>query len=272
MLLSAKSKNTEFEKAPKGIGRGVVVDVTPPETVESTFNGRTTQRNVFQIVFELDPETFGLRSNGEPYNVWSRKLTETLDERSNTRSIIRQILGRDLTPTELENFDTETLIGRAVEIMIAHVPSKNGTTTYASIASLAPWNPATNGGRPAYVASGKFVRKQDRPTKDAPQGAGASFRRADRPEESGREDWMKTKIHVGKFAGNDLGSIDEEAFAALYEKWRPTVSARQAAGEKISAADLRLLNALEAGKKAFDEAKAASAQAPDAPDAEDCPY
>jgi len=268
MILSANTTNSSFEKAPKGMGRAVIVDITPPEEVISNFNGKETKRKVFSIVFELDPEAFGTRTNGEPYNTWSRKFTLTLDERSNTRQFLRSVLGRDLTAQELQAFDAETLIGFPVEIMIAHTPSKDGSTTYATIASVAPWIPENNGGKPAYTPSGKFVRKQDRPPKDAPTGAKAAYRRADVPEDAGREDWQRCKIHVGNFKGSTLDSLDEEAIMNLYNRWLPTLSARQAAGERISADDNRLAGALEKAKAALDAAKTAEQSAEDV----DTPY
>lgn len=270
MILKANSNGGgEFEKAPEAMGRGVLVDVTPLKDVESTFNGKVTKRQVFRMVFELDPDAFGTKKNGDPFGVWSRNFTASLNERSALRPFLEQMLGRPLTSAELSGFDTEALIGTPVKICVVHTPSKDGTQLYANIASVKPWKPEENGGKLAYVASGKFVREQDRPAKDDESGASASFRRADKPEGAERDPWQRCKVHVGHFAGMNLGDLDKEPFLKLYNNWRPTVSARQAAGERISADDCRLLAALEAGKKDYDAREAA--QNADVP-AEDMPY
>ena len=261
MILQATSNNGgEFEKAPEGMGRAVVVDVTPPVESESTYNGKTTKRMTFKIVFELAPEDFGTRANGEPYNVWSRTFTCSLNERSALRPFIENVLGRPLSATELVGFDTETLLGLPVKIVVVHNPSKDGSTSYANIASVRAYAPKP-GEKPAYVASGKFVRKQDRPEKDAPSGASASYRKADKPVE--RDDWMTCKIHVGRFKGTNLGDLDEEPFMKLYNNWRPKIISAQEAGERILADDTRLLAALEAGKKKLDEMKNLAATSAD---------
>ena len=269
---TASSNSGDFEKAPEGMGRGVLIDITPPEEVESTFNGKVKKRTVFKMVFELSPEDFGTRSNGAPYSVWSRTFTCSLDERSALRPFIESMLGRKLSSQELLGFDSESLMGTAVRIVVVHNPSRDGSTTFANIASIKPYKAEENGGKPAYVASGKYVRKQDRAQDgEAQGGASAAFRKADKPEGAERDSWMKCKIHVGKFAGSSLGDLDEEAFMALYTKWRVMKLDDFDQGHRLSADDRRLIAALEEGKKVLDGQSPVLAADADVP-TEDSPY
>jgi hypothetical protein len=65
------------------------------------------ERDVFKVVFEVDRQ----KEDGMRYAVWSRNFTPTLNEKSSFRKFLRGWFGRDLTSAELQEFDTETLLG-----------------------------------------------------------------------------------------------------------------------------------------------------------------
>jgi hypothetical protein len=213
--------------------RGVIVDVTPPKEMSSQFG----TREVFKLVIES--EWVDKDNDNRPFCVWSRPYTPSLHEKSNFRKDLKRILGRDLTPEEEEQFDTETLLGLPVSMMIEHTTTDG--TTYANIGFLAPYK-----GSNPLSPSGKFVRAKDREQKD---GASSAYKRmpaeekndADADLEPGRADWMKVKVHIGKHAGVDLGDLDEGAVQKLIENWLPGFKSLY----KPSAADKRLAAALE---------------------------
>jgi hypothetical protein len=242
MKLSYKSAGN-FSPCPEYNGRAVCVDVTPLEHQTTQYG----ERDVFKLVFEIDQK----QENGSPFCVWSRPFTASLHEKANFRKFMKQLYGRDLNAQELTDFDTESLIGRPVYIVVTHSEGNNGET-YANIAAITPHKEAH--GEPLQ-SSGKFVRKKDREPREG-QGSQASYRKAENPadpdtgEAAGREDWMTTEVHVGKHAGVQLGDLDAEAVEKLLTHWLPSFATL----EKPKAADKRLAAALEQAKAALEGA------------------
>jgi hypothetical protein len=251
MKLSEK-KSGNFAPCPEYTGRAVCVDVTPPETKQTEYGPKEKFRLTFEIDL-LDQSTKPAR----PHCVWSSGFTTSLNEKASFRKFLRQWFGRDLTAQELEEFDTEALIGKPAFVVITHSQGDNGET-YANITACTPHKV----GEPL-APSGTFTRKKDRDAKkaggggDSAQGEGASYRKAAQPVAEdggtvGRENWMRTKVHVGKHAGVDLGDLDPEAIEKLIANWLP-VHAKNA---KPKADDKRLAEALGFAQAALAEAAA----------------
>lgn len=232
MKIKAKSGG-EFHPHPETDGpvKAVIVDITPLKKQQSQYG----EREVFRLVYETeveDPENDDRR-----FCVWSRGYTPSLNEKANFRKDLKKLLGRDLTATEQEEgFDTESLIGRGVKLIVQHEEGSNGQT-YAVISFMSPDKDK------ALKPSGAYTRVKDREDRaDAAAGDGASYRKAPKADEGeGREDWQKVKVHIGKHAGVDLGDLDEDAVQALIEKWLP----KHKETAKPKAADKRLAAALE---------------------------
>lgn len=218
MKLSEK-KGGDFKTTPEFTGRGVCVDVTPPETKQTEYGPKEKFRIVFEIDL-IDPD------QKRPFCVWSSGFTTSLNEKSSLRKFLKTWFGRDLTAQELEEFDTESLLSKPCFLVVTHNAGDNGET-YANITACTPHKQ----GEPL-APSGSFTRKKDRDAKKAEGGAstggaGASYRKAEQPAAAqgepaiGRDNWMKTKVHVGKHAGVDLGDLDEDAVKKLLTNWLP---------------------------------------------------
>jgi hypothetical protein len=224
--MKIKSNNSNFEPCPEYTGRAVCVDCTPLKKQQSQFG----ERDVFRIVFETSIE----REDGSRFCAWSRNFTPTLNEKANLRKFLRGWFGRDLTKQELDDFDTESLVGKTAQIVVVH-EHKDGET-YANIVACTP-----DKGTEPFKASGKYVRVKDRPAKD---GAGAGqqggYRRAEQPASEGG-DLGATKIHVGRCKGLEVRDLAPEQVQALIEHWLPTAKANA----KPTADDRRLIAALE---------------------------
>lgn len=219
MKLKASS-NSDFEPHPEADCIGVLVDITPLKTVESSYGPRA----VFRLVFE----TTVLRDDGRPNLVWSRSFTPSLHEKSAFRSFVKQWFGRDLTAKELAEFDTEVLLGRTAKLSIIH--NEYNGSTYANIGLIRPDRSPS-----PLKASGKYIRIQDRD-----QSQDEQYRRAS--NESGKDsgDWRRVKVHVGKHTGIDLGDLDEASVRALIERWLPDAMSNP----KPLKADRELIGAL----------------------------
>lgn len=222
MKLTAQS-NKPFDTHPEYNGSAVCVDVTPPKTVQTDYG----PKEQFRLVFE----TTQLRDDGKPYLVWSRGFNTTLGEKSALRAFLKQWFGRDLTPAEQQEFDTETLIGRTAQLVIVHNVGRNGET-YANIGLIRP-DKSGAGLKP----SGKYVRVKDRQDKDA------SYNRVSQPASNDTQpadDWHFTKVHVGKHAGVELCELDQTAVRNLCEHWLPVAMGM----DKPLKADRDLMEAL----------------------------
>jgi len=148
---------------------------------------------------------------------------------------------RAAAESELAEFDTETLIGRAAQLVVVH-EHKDGQV-YANIAACTP----DKSGAPL-KASGKFTRRKDREaedggqrSEDGGQDGGGGYRRAQGAGAAGGTDHGAVKVHVGKYNGIELLDLNPEAVQALVDKWLPTAKANA----KPTAADGRLIAALE---------------------------
>lgn len=229
--MKIKSNNTNFEPCPEYTGRAVCVDCTPLKKQQSQFG----ERDVFKIVFETTLE----REDGSRFCAWSRHFTPTLNEKANLRKFLRGWFGRDLTKPEMDDFDTESLIGKSAQIVVVH-EHKDGET-YANIVACTP-----DKSPEPFAASGEYVRVKDRPPKDAssgnPHGAGqqGGYRRAQPAADAGG-DRASVKVHVGRCKGLELRDLAPEQVQALVTNWLPTAKANA----KPTADDKRLIAALD---------------------------
>jgi hypothetical protein len=225
MKLSASGTTTPFEAHPEYDGQAVCVDVTPLKKTQSAYGERET----FRVVFE----TSELRQDGKPFLLFSRSFTPSLHEKAALRAFLKQWFGRDLTTTEQNEFDTESLIGRSARVSVIH--SDYNGTTYANIGLIR----ADKSGEPL-KPSGKYVRQKDRQNNDE------KFLQASNSGEAS-SDWRRVKVHVGRHAGIDLGELDRESVEALATKWLPTALEM----EKPLKADRELIAGLQQAKQAL---------------------
>jgi hypothetical protein len=234
--MKIKANNTKFESCPEFTGKAVCVDVTPLRKQQSQYG----ERNVFKIVFEASVE----KEDGTRYGVWSHNFTPTLNEKSSLRKFLRGWFGRDLSQTELEDFDTETLIGKPAQLVVVH-EHKDGEV-YANIAACTP-----DRSNEPLKPSGKFVRYKDRDasgvegraSKDEGQvgsSGGGGYRRTQQPAEA-TTGHASVKVHVGKCKGLELRDLAAEQVQALVANWLPAAKANA----KPTADDKRLIAALD---------------------------
>ena len=220
-----KTGSGNFQPCPEYNGSAVCVDVTPLKTVQTQFGPKEKFRYVY--------ETGQTKDDGTPWCVWSAPFTPSYHENSALRPFLRKWMGRELTPDEIKDFDTEQLLGRPAHITVIHEHSDG--EVYANIALIQPDKSAE-----PLKPSGKFVRMKDRPPKD-----GNGYRRAEQAS-GGNGDLGATKIHVGKCKGLEVRDLSPEQVGALIEHWLPAAKANA----KPSADDRRLIAALEAWQAA----------------------
>lgn len=229
MKLSEK-KGGDFTPHPEteGTVKAVIVDVTPLKKVQSEFG----EREVFRLVYETEVED----DDGKRFCIWSRPYTPSLNPKANFRKDVKEIMGRNMTAAELNDFDCDGLLGMGVKLIVQHEEGKDGKT-YAKLSFIGP-----DKDKATLKPSGKYTRVKDRPDKPEGNGDQAGYRKAPAAtEDEGRAGWQKCKVHIGKHAGVDLGDLDEAAVKALLDHWLPV----HEANAKPKADDKRLAAALK---------------------------
>jgi len=237
--MKIENSGGDFIPADEGTWNAVCVDVTPLVKRETKFG----MKEEFRIVFELVDAP--LTEKGERQCVWSRGFTPMLVEKANLRKFLRQWRGRDLNDAERAELDTESFIGQPAQVLIQHEEYEG--KTYANIIACTPYK-----GAEPLAASGKFVRKKDRPA----QGEKANYKSAAKPtadtpkgekvdNTQAGEDWTTVVVHVGQHKGIELRDLDKEAIEKLIEKWVP-IAEKSA---KPTADDRRLVAALKMAKE-----------------------
>ena len=204
MKLSEK-KNSNFTPHPETEGpiKAVLVDITDLKERDTKFG----KKDEFRLVFEtecMDEE------NDRRFCIWSRGYTPSLNEKAALRKDLKKMMGRELTSSELEEFDVECLIGHGVKLIIQH--EHKDDKTYANISFIAPDKDK------ALKPSGNYKRIKDRDDKPADSDEDE----ADEPAASG---WEAVIVHVGKHKGKKLADVDEAGVKILIEKWLPTAKA-----------------------------------------------
>jgi len=231
-----KTNSGNFQPCPEYTGPAVCVDVTPLKTVQTQYG----PKDKFRFVFEIGDT----KDDGTPWCVWSAPFTPSYHENSALRPFLRKWMGRELSPEEIKNFDTEDLLGRTAHLTVIHEHSDG--EVYANIALIQPDKSAE-----PLTPSGKFVRMKDRTLQSAnmPAGNGAGaqggYRRTQQAGDTSG-DLGATKIHVGKCKGLEVRDLAPEQVGALIERWLPTAKSNA----KPTADDKRLMAALEAWQAA----------------------
>ena len=242
MKLSENRGGGDFTPHPEtdGTVKAVIVDLTPLKTRTTKFG----EREEFRLVYETEVAN----DDGRRFCIWSRGYTPSLNEKASFRKDLKKIMGRDLTALELKEYDTESLIGTPVSLIVQHEKGESGQV-YATISFVGPHKSGES-----ITASGSYKRVKDRDAAAGATGEQAGYKKAPAAkEDEGRVDWQKVKVHVGAHKGVDLGDLPEEAVKALIDKWLP-------AGLELAKplkADRELIAALQEVKGYLGEAETA---------------
>lgn len=207
MKLSEK-RNSNFTPHPETDGpiKAVLVDVTELKKRMTQYG----EKDEFRLVFETDCMD---EENDRRFCIWSRGYTPSLNEKAALRKDLKKMMGRELTQAELDEFDLEAMIGHGVKLIIQH--EHKDDKTYANISFIAPDKDK------ALKPSGKYIRIRDR---EATSGDQASPPQKNEPAAKS-SDWQSVIVHVGKYQGKALGSVDEAGVSKLLENWLPQAKA-----------------------------------------------
>ena len=245
MILKKGSGTGDFTPHPETEAPvlAVIVDITPPKEREKTWQGKTQTVNEVKVVYETAVED----EEGKRFFLWSRGYRidgrDPLHEKSNLRIDLKKILGRDLSASELEGFDLESILGRTVKLMVEHEHTEHGVFSRITMLKAAKEGEV-------FKPAGKYVRVKDREEKDAGYRSAAKETapwdekdEEEKPAASGG--WETTKVHLEGYNGLPLADLDLETIEKLVKAELPKLEAK----EKKTIADKRLIAALLEAKK-----------------------
>jgi hypothetical protein len=147
-LVSAKG-GSDFKPAPMGVHVGLCFQLIDLGTVVKTFknkkSGKDEDKNYrsIRIAWEL-PDALMEEGEGagKPFVVF-KTYGASIGEKSHLAKDLVSWRGKPFTTEEKEAFSLDKVVGRACFLNIIHEPSKDGSKTYANIASIMAIPPGT---------------------------------------------------------------------------------------------------------------------------------
>jgi hypothetical protein len=125
----AKYTPNTFIPCPEYTGVARIVDVTDMKPHTSQYG----TKDQFRYILEVD--VIKNKEAGSRFTVATAPMSLSLHEKAALRKFVQKVLGRELTEKELaEGVDTETLVGKSVNVVVEHVKSADGTKTYSNLA------------------------------------------------------------------------------------------------------------------------------------------
>ena len=156
MAIWAREPKATFSTAPEGLHASVCVDVVDIG-LEQTEYGQKYKVQLRWVIEELDP------TSGRPFLV-VRKFSNTLHKKSILRQTLEMWRGKPFTPSELEGFDLEKLIGVSCQVQIVHNVKADGQT-FGNVQAVIPLGK----GMTKLAVPQDYTRVRDR---DKAQGVG----------------------------------------------------------------------------------------------------
>lgn len=134
MSLTLKQESNDFELVPEGVYTARCIKVIDLGTQTVEFAGERKLQPKVQITWEILDDEVKMK-DGRPFAT-SKTYTASLHEKSSLHGDLVKWRGKSFSPTELLGFDISKLLGAYCMIQIIHVPSADGSKTYANISSI----------------------------------------------------------------------------------------------------------------------------------------
>ena len=138
-LIAKNSDGQDFDPTPQGLHIGICYAVYDLGTQHNEFYNIDERKVLF--IWELPNERIEIkdkeaqRSKNLPRAI-SKKYTLSLGEKAHLRHHLETWRGQQFTPTELEGFDLQNILGAPCQLQVIHKKSKDGTKIYANIGGI----------------------------------------------------------------------------------------------------------------------------------------
>ena len=121
----------DFEQVPAGTFAARCYQIIDLGHQTFEWKGEAKVAPKVRITWELNEPM----KDGRPFSI-SKEYTASIGEKANLRKDLEAWRNRKFTAQELSNFSLENVLGAPCMIGIVHVPSKDGTKTYANLGSI----------------------------------------------------------------------------------------------------------------------------------------
>ena len=117
--------SNEWDNPKSGVHNAVLIDVIDKGLQTWEFNGESKQAHKIRLRWEVEEKTSG----GKPMMA-AKSYTKSLAPNSNLRAMLRSWLGREMSEQELNNFDTDDLIGRPAQVLVTSYKKHGESRVY----------------------------------------------------------------------------------------------------------------------------------------------
>lgn len=131
MVNAGNGGGGDFEQVPQGTFAARCYQIIDLGHQTFEWKGEAKVAPKVRITWELSE----LMKDGRPFSI-SKEYTASIGEKANLRKDLEAWRNRKFTATELANFSLENVLGAPCLIGVVHVPSKDGTKTYANLGSI----------------------------------------------------------------------------------------------------------------------------------------
>ena len=133
-IFAKKPEGKEFEIVEPGNYLARCYSMIALGTHVKEFDGKEKKQEKVRITWELPTE---IMESGKPFSI-GKQYTLSMFESSNLRKDLQSWRGRAFTEEEAESFDITKVLDVPCMINVIHATSKDGSKTYANIASITP--------------------------------------------------------------------------------------------------------------------------------------
>jgi hypothetical protein len=134
MSLTVKAGNSgsgDFEQVPAGTFAARCYQIIDLGHQTFEWKGEAKVAPKVRITWELNE----MMKDGRPFSI-SKEYTASIGEKANLRKDLEAWRNRKFSAQELAAFSLENVLGAPCLLGIVHVPSKDGTKTYANLGSI----------------------------------------------------------------------------------------------------------------------------------------
>lgn len=123
-----------FDPVPAGLHHATCIRIIDLGTQKSQFAGKVKIQPKIMLIWEIANPALR-QENGQPFIV-AKRYTASLNDKATLKEHLKGWLGNAIV--DAEEFDLTELLGKSCAVNVTHEPSKDGTKTYAEVASVSP--------------------------------------------------------------------------------------------------------------------------------------
>ena len=125
MKIAQINISNEWENPISGVHNAVLIDVIDKGLQTWDVRGESEQAPKIRLLWEVEEKTSG----GKPMRA-AKSYTKSLAPNSPLRTMLRSWLGREMSEQELDDIDTDDLIGRPAQVLVTSYKKHGESRVY----------------------------------------------------------------------------------------------------------------------------------------------